>query len=62
MQAEELALLKRPIEEPGLSTRAFAMEVLLRDPRTVRRRLAGDSPIPQLVLDFLEDPRPAPWP
>lgn len=61
-RAEEVALLKRRIEESGLSTRAFAMEVLRRDGRTVRRWLAGNSPIPQLVLDFLEDPTPAPWP
>jgi hypothetical protein len=46
-------LLRRAIERSGLSARAFAREVLLRDERTVRRWLAGDSPIPEAVLAFL---------
>lgn len=61
-RAEEIALLERRIDESGLSIRAFAREVLLRDDRTLRRWLAGDNPIPQIVMDFLEEPRPAPWP
>jgi len=60
-RAEQVALLERRIAESGLSARRFAVEVLTRDERTIRRWLAGDQ-IPQVVLDFLEDPQPAPWP
>lgn len=60
-EAEEGALLRRRIEESGLSNRQFAVRVLRRDERNIRRWLAGDR-IPQLVLDFLCDPAPAPWP
>lgn len=55
-------LLRQRITESGLSARRFAMEVLKRDERTIRRWLAGDSPIPKEVRAFLEDPQPAPWP
>lgn len=41
--------LRRAIEASGLSARRFAREVLIRDERTVRRWLAGDSPIPEPV-------------
>lgn len=61
-RAEQIALLERRIEESGLSARRFAVEVLLREERTVRRWLAGDNPIPGVVLDFLEEPHAAPWP
>jgi hypothetical protein len=47
-------LLRSAIERSGLSARAFAKDILLRDERTVRRWLAGDSPIPQPVLEFLK--------
>lgn len=46
--------LRAAIERSGLSARAFARDVLLRDERTVRRWLAGDSPIPEPVLAFLK--------
>lgn len=36
------------------STRQYATEVLTRDERTVRRWLAGDTPIPRAVVEFLE--------
>lgn len=62
-RAEWKALLRRRIEESGLSARKFAREVLRRDERNVRRWLSEDDhPIPQLVQDFLVDPTPAPWP
>lgn len=48
------ALLRAAIEASGLSARRFAVEILLRDERTVRRWLAGDSPIPEPVVRFLE--------
>jgi ABC-type phosphate transport system auxiliary subunit len=46
-------LLRAAIEASGLSARRFAVEVLKRDERTVRRWLAGDSPIPKAVMDYL---------
>jgi len=47
--------LRRVIEASGLSARRFAREVLLRDERTVRRWLAGDSPIPEPVAAKLKE-------
>jgi len=61
-RAEEVALLRQRIEESGLSDRQFALQVLRRDDRTIRRWLAGDNPIPQVVMDFLREPVAAPWP
>lgn len=46
-------LLAQCIARSGLSARQYATTVLLRDERTVRRWLAGDSPIPEPVLVFL---------
>lgn len=46
-------LLERAIEASGLSARQFARKVLIRDERTIRRWLAGDSPIPEPVVEFL---------
>jgi hypothetical protein len=48
-------LLRNAIDRSGLSARAFASDVLLRDERTVRRWLAGDSPIPAPVVRWLEE-------
>ena len=58
----QIDLLQQCIEASGLSARRFAVEVLLRDERTIRRWLSGDSPIPRVVLDWLGSPTPAPWP
>ena len=52
----EAALLRDAIKASGLSARRFAREVLLRDERTVRRWLAGDSPIPEPVVAYLMQP------
>jgi hypothetical protein len=46
--------LRLVIERSGMSARAFAFDILLRDERTVRRWLAGDSPIPEPVVAFLD--------
>jgi hypothetical protein len=46
-------LLARVIAASGLSASAFARDVLLREPRTIRRWLAGDSPIPAVVGAWL---------
>lgn len=61
-QQESIEYLKQRIEQSGLSTTRFAVEVLMRDPRTVRRWLSGDSPIPAVVMDWLVNPQPLPWP
>ncbi len=47
-------LLARVIAASGLSARQYAVTVLLRDERTVRRWLAGDSPIPAPVVEYLK--------
>ncbi len=59
---EAVRLLENLIQESGLSTARFAFEVLVREPRTVRRWLDGSSPIPKRVQDWIEAPRAAPWP
>jgi hypothetical protein len=48
-------LLRGAIDRSGLSARAFAVRVLIRDERTVRRWLAGDSPIPAVVVQRLRE-------
>lgn len=58
---ERIELLEQRIEESGLKTGAFARDLLIREPRTVRRWLAGESPIPNRVLEWLQDPQPVPW-
>lgn len=52
-RAAQVALLRSAIERSGLSARRYATQVLTRDERTVRRWLAGDSPIPAAVLRWL---------
>ena len=47
-------MLRAAIERSGLSTTRYASRVLLRNPRTLRRWVAGDSPIPAEVIGFLE--------
>lgn len=46
-------LIRAAIEASGLSVRRFAREVLVRDPRTVFRWLAG-APLPRAVREKLE--------
>jgi hypothetical protein len=55
-------LLQRRIDESGLSSTQFAESVLRREGRTIRRWLTLESPIPAVVVEFLEHPSPAPWP
>ena len=53
-------VLRFHIAASGMSARQFARRILLRDERTVRRWLAGTSPIPAPVVEFLErTPAPA---
>ena len=50
----DLERLKAAIAASGLSSTQYARTVLIRDPRTCRRWLAGHSPIPQSVCQFLK--------
>ncbi|HAM42009.1 MAG TPA: hypothetical protein DDX89_02285 [Candidatus Omnitrophica bacterium] len=52
-RSETISLLRAAINRTGLSASAYARAVLIRDPRTVRRWLSGESPIPQAVLDLI---------
>jgi hypothetical protein len=54
----DVELLRERIAASGLSARKFARDVLLRDERTVRRWLAGESPIPEPVIAFLRGQPP----
>jgi hypothetical protein len=47
-------LLRNAIAASGYSNRVYAEIVLVRDERTVRRWLAGDRPIPDVVIEFLK--------
>ena len=49
-----IEVLKQAIADSGLSSSAYAREILVRDPRSLRRWLAGHSPIPQSVCQFLK--------
>jgi hypothetical protein len=61
-----LALLRGAISLSGLSARSFAETVLVRDERTVRRWIAGDTPIPSVLRhwlrEYLADRRELPTP
>jgi hypothetical protein len=46
-------ILRAVIAASGLSQVRYAETVLFRNPRTVRRWLAGDAPIPRAVMQFL---------
>lgn len=52
-RTEQIEALRRAIAASGLSMSDYARTVLIREPRTVRRWITGDSPIPQAVLDYL---------
>jgi len=56
-RAEQIQILRSAIKVSGLSARRFAVEVLIRDERTIRRWLRGDSPIPAIVLERLAHER-----
>ncbi len=47
-------LIRAAIDHSKLSVSRFAREVMIREPRTVRRWLAGDSPLPAQVRRHLE--------
>ena len=53
--SDAVALLREAIQRSGLSARAFAYQVLVRDERTMRRWLSGDSPMPAIVAKWLAE-------
>lgn len=55
-RAEQVTLLRAAIARSGLSATKYAELVLIREPRTIRRWLAGTSPIPHAVLEMLRQP------
>jgi hypothetical protein len=57
-QTESIALLRAAIDRSGLSVNEYARTVLVRDPRTCARWLAGEIPLPAAVLDFLRGDTP----
>ena len=52
-QETALDLLRRSIAASGLSTSAYARNVVLRSSREVRRWLDGSKPIPKSVARWL---------
>ena len=52
--AHYVSLLREAVRASGLTSSAYARRVLIREPRTCRRWLRGESPIPQAVCDYLE--------
>ena len=54
MDDNAIEMLKHAIWVSGLTASDYARQILVRDPRTVRRWLAGDAPIPKSVRDYLE--------
>jgi hypothetical protein len=46
-------MLRAAIAKSGLSARQFAEQVLIRDERTIRRWISGESPIPDVVIGWL---------
>lgn len=50
---DHLTQLREAVRASGLSRSRYAREVLVRDPRTLRRWLAGSSPIPASVIAHL---------
>ena len=53
-QAHTRSLLREAVQRAGLSYEDFARRVLLRQSRTLRRWLSGESPVPAPVVQWLE--------
>lgn len=53
LPVSDRAQLLAALRASGLTAAAYARTVLIREPRTVRRWLAGQAPIPQTVRAFL---------
>ena len=62
LPVSDRAQLLAAIRASGMTAATYARSVLIRDPRTVRRWLAGDSPIPAAVLALLARAGAAPAP
>lgn len=55
-------LLRKVIDASGLSARKWAENVAWRDERTIRRWVAGKSPIPDVVIERLKEIAAKPGP
>ena len=55
-------LLLRHVHKSGMTQREFANNVLLRNERTLRRWLSGESPIPKLMHSWIKKPTLPKWP
>jgi hypothetical protein len=51
---DDKELISKAIEKSGLSVRGFARQVLVREPRTVWRWLAGENALPAAVREKCE--------
>lgn len=56
----DVDLLSRAITRSGMSPRSYAINVLVRDQRTVRRWLDGEQPLPKEVRRRLEHDEASP--
>jgi hypothetical protein len=54
ISSDGVRLLAKCIDESGLTQHDFSIAVLMRDPRTVRRWLSGERPMPALVTKCLK--------
>ena len=52
---DDKELISKAIEVSGLSVRRFAREILVREPRTVWRWLAGENALPTAVREKAEE-------
>lgn len=48
-------VVRAAIKASGLSATEWAKTVALREPRTVRRWVSGESPVPEVVIDWLRE-------
>ena len=56
--SDPVTQLRSAIERSGLSARAYAEQVMVRDERTIRRWVNGQSPIPEAVKRWLTEHAP----
>jgi hypothetical protein len=59
-QLTDAELLSRVIKRSGMTLRSFAINVLVRDQRAVRRMLDGELPLPKEVRRRLEHDEASP--
>ncbi|MBA2706466.1 MAG: hypothetical protein H0U59_01495 [Gemmatimonadaceae bacterium] len=50
-----VTLLRKSIDDSGMSIQRYSQDVLARNARTIHRWLSGHSPIPAAVVKFLRE-------